>query len=290
MPAVWLLWSGALGCPAAAHPAGTALAAATVGSMSSRCPPHDMAPAQAGPNRSPALLPLLLLLLRPGPNTGGKTAALKALGLAAVAARCGLPVPAAAPARLPCFDAVLADIGEGPGGGGGGGRIGLWCVLWGGGGGAGGGGGGGPPPPPAPPAPGGALLGGGGGGGGGGGDELVYGELSGGRMSAGMRGELHPALSLCPPPHTHPPTHPPGATHPHPPCNTHAPLPLAAGDEQSLSASLSTFSGHLRRISALRLESGSRSLVLLDEVGTGGFRVLSASSIQPGASWHRRHA
>jgi dsDNA-specific endonuclease/ATPase MutS2 len=118
------------------------------------------------------LLPLLLLLLRPGPNTGGKTAALKALGLAAVAARCGLPVPAAAPARLPCFDAVLADI----------------------------------------------------------------------------------------------------------------------GDEQSLSASLSTFSGHLRRISALRLESGSRSLVLLDEVGTGGFRVLSASSIQPGASWHRRHA
>lgn len=42
-----------------------------------------------------------------------------------------------------------------------------------------------------------------------------------------------------------------------------------AGDEQSLSASLSTFSGHLRRIAALRLESGSRSLVLLDEVGTG---------------------
>lgn len=47
-----------------------------------------------------------------GPNTGGKTASLKALGLAAVAARCGLPVPAAAPAKLPCFDAVLADIGE----------------------------------------------------------------------------------------------------------------------------------------------------------------------------------
>jgi dsDNA-specific endonuclease/ATPase MutS2 len=42
-----------------------------------------------------------------------------------------------------------------------------------------------------------------------------------------------------------------------------------AGDEQSLSASLSTFSGHLRRIEALRKESGSKSLVLLDEVGTG---------------------
>lgn len=88
-----------------------------------------------------------------GPNTGGKTASLKALGLAAVAAKCGLPLPAASPARLPCFDAVLADI----------------------------------------------------------------------------------------------------------------------GDEQSLSASLSTFSGHLRRISALRMESGSRSLVLLDEVGTGSW-------------------
>lgn len=45
------------------------------------------------------------------PNTGGKTATLKALGLAVLAAKSGLPVPAAAPARLPCFDAVLADIG-----------------------------------------------------------------------------------------------------------------------------------------------------------------------------------
>eukprot|EP00891_Asterochloris_glomerata_P006948 jgi/Astpho2/6948/e_gw1.00107.204.1_t len=41
------------------------------------------------------------------------------------------------------------------------------------------------------------------------------------------------------------------------------------GDEQSLSASLSTFSGHLRRIEAIRRESDSRALVLLDEVGTG---------------------
>lgn len=49
-----------------------------------------------------------------GPNTGGKTATLKALGLAVLAAKSGLPVPAAAPARLPCFDAVLADIGESP--------------------------------------------------------------------------------------------------------------------------------------------------------------------------------
>ncbi len=86
-----------------------------------------------------------------GPNTGGKTASMKALGLASLAARAGLPVPAAGPALLPCFDSVLADI----------------------------------------------------------------------------------------------------------------------GDEQSLTASLSTFSGHLRRIEALRSESTGKSLVLLDELGTG---------------------
>ena len=86
-----------------------------------------------------------------GPNTGGKTACLKALGLAVSMAKCGIPVPAEAPVKIPCFDAVYADI----------------------------------------------------------------------------------------------------------------------GDEQSLSASLSTFSGHLRRIEGLRKESTGKSLVLLDELGTG---------------------
>ncbi|MQL41472.1 endonuclease MutS2, partial [Escherichia coli] len=41
------------------------------------------------------------------------------------------------------------------------------------------------------------------------------------------------------------------------------------GDEQSLSQSLSTFSGHLKQISNIRLKSTSQSLVLLDEVGSG---------------------
>ncbi|KAK9122435.1 hypothetical protein Syun_020052 [Stephania yunnanensis] len=41
------------------------------------------------------------------------------------------------------------------------------------------------------------------------------------------------------------------------------------GDEQSLSQSLSTFSGHLRQISAIQARSTSKSLVLLDEVGAG---------------------
>ena len=47
-----------------------------------------------------------------GPNTGGKTAALKALGLAALLANAGCGVPAAPPAQLPHFSAVLADIGD----------------------------------------------------------------------------------------------------------------------------------------------------------------------------------
>ncbi|XP_050237449.1 uncharacterized protein LOC126687114 [Mercurialis annua] len=41
------------------------------------------------------------------------------------------------------------------------------------------------------------------------------------------------------------------------------------GDEQSLSQSLSTFSGHLKQISDIRSQSTRRSLVLLDEVGAG---------------------
>ncbi len=46
-----------------------------------------------------------------GPNTGGKTVALKTLGLFAMLHQCGLRVPAAS-ARLPVFDRVLADIGD----------------------------------------------------------------------------------------------------------------------------------------------------------------------------------
>jgi DNA mismatch repair protein MutS2 len=51
------------------------------------------------------------LLVISGPNTGGKTVALKTTGLAALAAQSAIPV-AAQRAVLPLFDSVLVDIGD----------------------------------------------------------------------------------------------------------------------------------------------------------------------------------
>jgi DNA mismatch repair protein MutS2 len=50
-------------------------------------------------------------LIVSGPNTGGKTVALKTAGLLAVMAQAGVPVPAAR-AHLPVFTAIYADIGD----------------------------------------------------------------------------------------------------------------------------------------------------------------------------------
>jgi len=56
--------------------------------------------------------PVERTLLVSGPNTGGKTVLLKAIGLLATMAQAGVPAPVGATSRLPVFDDVFADVGD----------------------------------------------------------------------------------------------------------------------------------------------------------------------------------
>ena len=51
-------------------------------------------------------------LLVSGPNTGGKTVLLKAVGLLGAMAQSGIPIPVGATSRIPVFDDVFADVGD----------------------------------------------------------------------------------------------------------------------------------------------------------------------------------
>jgi len=73
--------------------------------------PHDSAPRAEVVPSDLAIAPSRAVVVS-GPNAGGKTVALKAMGLAALMVRAGLPVACAEGSSIGLFDVVLTDVGD----------------------------------------------------------------------------------------------------------------------------------------------------------------------------------
>ena len=73
---------------------------------------HPLIAADEVVSNSVALRPGSALIIS-GPNAGGKTVVLKAVGLIALMVLAGLPVPVAAGSRMGWFSSVMSDIGDG---------------------------------------------------------------------------------------------------------------------------------------------------------------------------------
>ncbi len=52
------------------------------------------------------------ILMLTGPNTGGKTVAIKTVGLLALMTQCGIPIPAGPGSRMPVYNSVYIDVGD----------------------------------------------------------------------------------------------------------------------------------------------------------------------------------